>query len=141
VWASNPGNRRGLERSMPIEDMAWLCEQAGVAPVSLQHGPPGEAAAAWPSIAVWPQEDLADTAALVAELDLVITVDTLTAHLAGTLARKTWVLLPFAADWRWMCERPDSPWYPGVTLFRQSRPGDWRELAARVAPQLAGRLS
>ncbi len=136
VWGGNSENRQGLDRSMPLEEMMRLSQLGGFAPVSLQHGPQSGGAADWPSIAVWRQEDLADTAALVAELDLVITVDTLMAHLAGTLARKTWLLLPFAADWRWMCGREDSPWYPGVRLFRQSRPGDWPGLVQRVAAAL-----
>jgi ADP-heptose:LPS heptosyltransferase len=65
------------------------------------------------------------TAALVSQLDLIITVDTSIAHLAGALARPTWVLLPFAPDWRWQTQRTDSPWYPTARLFRQPRPGAW----------------
>jgi hypothetical protein len=69
--------------------------------------------------------DVRDTAALILNLDLVITVDTITAHLAGALGRPVWILLPFEADWRWMLDRSDTPWYPTARLFRQTSPGDW----------------
>jgi tetratricopeptide (TPR) repeat protein len=70
--------------------------------------------------------DFADTARVMAQLDLVITVDSAPAHLAGALGRPVWVMLPFTADWRWLLERTDSPWYPSMRLFRQRRPGDWK---------------
>ena len=70
-------------------------------------------------------------------LDLVITVDTSVAHLAGALNRRVWVLLPFVADWRWMQDREDSPWYPGMRLFRKTSPGDWVGVFARVRRALA----
>jgi tetratricopeptide (TPR) repeat protein len=82
-------------------------------------------------------DDFADTAALIACLDLVISVDTSVAHLAGALAAPLWLLLPANPDWRWMLEREDSPWYPTARLFRQSRLGDWDEVIARVAAELA----
>ncbi|NJM28085.1 MAG: glycosyltransferase family 9 protein [Pseudanabaena sp. RU_4_16] len=69
--------------------------------------------------------DFADTAAIIAQMDLVITVDTAVAHLAGSLGKPVWVMLPFAADWRWMLGREDSPWYPTMRLFRQRQNGDW----------------
>jgi tetratricopeptide (TPR) repeat protein len=81
-------------------------------------------------------KDLADTAALMTHLDLIITVDTSTAHLAGALAKPTWVLLPFAPDWRWLMDREDSPWYPTVRLFRQPSFGDWDSVIARVRHEL-----
>jgi ADP-heptose:LPS heptosyltransferase len=80
--------------------------------------------------------DMADTAALVASLDLVITSDTSVAHLAGGLGRRTWVMLHEPADWRWLRHRHDSPWYPTVRLFRQQRPGDWTGVANEVASAL-----
>ncbi|PMS21650.1 glycosyltransferase [Trinickia dabaoshanensis] len=80
--------------------------------------------------------DFADTAALTEQLDLVISVDTSVAHLAGALGRPTWVLLPFAPDWRWLLERDDSPWYPSARLFRQRRAGDWAPVIERVAAAL-----
>ena len=78
-----------------------------------------------------------DTAALIAALDLIITSDTFVAHLAGALGAPVWVVLPFEADWRWLCERDDSPWYPTMRLFRQRRPGDWAEVFERVARELS----
>lgn len=84
--------------------------------------------------------DLADAAAAMARLDLVITVDAAIAHLAGTMGKSVWILLPYAADWRWLRDRTDSPWYPSATLFRQARPGDWQELMLRVARALQGRV-
>lgn len=81
--------------------------------------------------------DFSDTAALCQCLDLVIAVDTSVAHLNGALGNKTWVLLPFNPDWRWLLQRGDSPWYPTMKLYRQSRPGDWQEVLARVSSDLA----
>ena len=82
--------------------------------------------------------DFAETAAAVCRLDVVISIDTSVAHLAGALGRPTWILLPYNADWRWLREREDSPWYPTAQLFRQQRPGDWAgaigALGAALAP-------
>jgi hypothetical protein len=80
--------------------------------------------------------NFADTAAAVTQLDLVITVDTAVAHLAGALGKPVWVLLPFAPDWRWMLGRDDSPWYPTMRLFRQERPNDWNRVFSDVAEAL-----
>ena len=76
------------------------------------------------------------TAAVIDRLDLVVTVDTAVAHLAGALAKPVWTLLPFAPDWRWLTGRDDSPWYPTMRLFRQQTPGDWAGVMARVAEAL-----
>lgn len=81
-------------------------------------------------------EDLSDTAALIGELDLVISVDTSVAHLAGALARQVWVLLPFVPDFRWLLDRSDSPWYPTATLFRQPKAGDWDSVIRNVRGEL-----
>ena len=81
--------------------------------------------------------DLADTAALISLMDLVISVDTAPAHVAGALAKLVWVMLPFSADWRWLLERDDSPWYPTARLFRQKRRGDWEGVVAEVARALS----
>jgi tetratricopeptide (TPR) repeat protein len=97
------------------------------------------------TLAAWPQaldfgselRDFADTAALVEALDLVISVDTGVAHLAGALARPLWILLPHAPDWRWMLEREDTPWYPTARLYRQSSARDWAGVLARVRNDLA----
>jgi ADP-heptose:LPS heptosyltransferase len=80
--------------------------------------------------------DFADTAALIAPLDLAIAVDTSVAHLAGALGKPTWLMLPFAPDFRWLLKREDSPWYPNMRLFRQQRPGDWHGVIARVSAAL-----
>ena len=76
--------------------------------------------------------DFAAAARLIGQMDLVITCDTATAHLAGGLGKKTWVLLPFAPDWRWLTRRDDSPWYPTMRLFRQPKPEDWQSVIENV---------
>ena len=82
--------------------------------------------------------DFSETAALIENLDLVITVDTAVAHLAGALSKPVWTLLPFSPDWRWMLDREDSPWYPTMRLFRQPSPGDWESVIGRVQESLSG---
>jgi ADP-heptose:LPS heptosyltransferase len=80
--------------------------------------------------------EIAAAASAIQELDLVISVDAMLAHLAGTLGRPTWLLLKHEADWRWMQARCDSPWYPGMRLFRQTRPHDWHSVVVAVAKAL-----
>jgi ADP-heptose:LPS heptosyltransferase len=80
--------------------------------------------------------DFTDTAAAMLNLDLIIACDTAVAHLAGALAKPIWLLLPLAAEWRWLTEREDSPWYPTARLFRQRCLGDWDEVMARVGAAL-----
>jgi ADP-heptose:LPS heptosyltransferase len=84
--------------------------------------------------------DFADTAAVISLLDLIVSVDTAVAHLAGALGKPVWMLLPFAPDFRWLLEREDSPWYPTARLFRQPRFGDWDSVLARVCEEI-GRLA
>ena len=84
--------------------------------------------------------DFGDTAALCACMDLVISVDTSVAHLAGALGKSTWVLLSFIPDWRWLLDRDDSPWYPSVRLFRQRRRGDWSNVLERLKANLIQRF-
>jgi hypothetical protein len=81
-------------------------------------------------------ENFADTAALISCLDLVISVDTSVAHLAGALGRPVWILLPFVPDWRWLLDRDDSPWYPTARLFRQTDSRDWRSVVDEVRTAL-----
>jgi len=80
--------------------------------------------------------DFADTAALIENLDLVISVDTSVAHLAGALAKPVWVLIPFSSDFRWLMDRTDSPWYPTMRLFRQKQRNDWQGVVAEMADAL-----
>jgi len=108
---------------------------------SLQKGPAAEQAKSPPAgmeVVDWTERltDWAETAALITCLDLVITVDTAVAHLAGAMGKPVWVLLPFIPDWRWMLEREDSPWYPTMRLFRQPTRGDWRTPIQRIAADL-----
>lgn len=84
--------------------------------------------------------DFADTAALLAAMDLVITIDTSVAHLAGAMGRPTWIMIPFDPDWRWLLGRTDSPWYPSVRLFRQPSPGDWASVVRMVGTALSRRF-
>ncbi|HIJ88385.1 MAG TPA: glycosyltransferase family protein [Desulfuromonadales bacterium] len=81
-------------------------------------------------------EDFADTAALIEQLDLVISIDTAVAHLAGAMGKQVYLLLPFAPDWRWLLERTDSPWYPNTQIFRQKQPGDWDDVISRAQSAL-----
>ncbi len=83
-------------------------------------------------------DDFADTAALIEALDLVITVDTSVAHLAGALGKPVWILNRFDACWRWLTDRTDSPWYPTARLFRQPAPGDWSSVLIEVVEELRG---
>ena len=85
--------------------------------------------------------DLLDTAASIRELDLIVTVDSMTAHLSGALARPTYTLLVAQPDWRWMLNRSDTPWYPTMRLFRQSVPGDWSGPVAEVVEAVKGSIS
>ena len=96
------------------------------------------ALAAWPGLVDLGPElrDFADTAAVLQLLDLVITVDTSVAHLAGALGRPVWILLPFNPDWRWLMERDDTPWYPSARLYRQPATGAWAPVIARVRADL-----
>ena len=106
----------------------------------LQRGP---ALAAWRGTAAHIPviHDILDEAAELLCLDLLICVDTLSAHLAGALGVTTWLLLPLPADWRWMVKREDTPWYPTMRLFRQSRAGDWQSVIARIAVELRRHFS
>ena len=140
AWAGNPAHRNDRRRSLPLAALSPLLALPGIDWRSLQKGAPAQEIAALPAAqALVPLPDDAsfdDTAALVAELDLVITVDTSVAHLAGALGRPVWILLPFAPDWRWRLGTEDSHWYPTARLFRQSRPGDWVGVVERLVKHL-----
>jgi hypothetical protein len=140
VWAGSREHSNDRNRSCPLAALAPLLALPGIAWFSLQQGEANQELDAFadpkPMIALPASVPLIDTAALIAELDLVISVDTSIAHLAGALGRRCWLLLPFAPDWRWMLERDDTPWYPAMRLFRQSRLHDWSSVVARVAVKL-----
>jgi hypothetical protein len=128
-------------RSMALAQMAPLGAVPGNVFVSLQLGPPAAQAetAPFPLIDVASRlTDFADTAALVATLDLIISVDTAVVHLAGALGKPTWLLSRHDACWRWGRDRDDSPWYPTMRLFRQTTPGDWAGVIRRVVAALPG---
>lgn len=142
AWSGRPTHDNDRNRSIPFAviqpllsgEVDWICLQKDVRPdervaVEAQHGLSfhGDALA-----------DFEDTAALTDLTDLVITVDTSVAHLAGALGKPTWILLPTDADWRWMTGRSDTPWYPSARLFRQARPGDWPAVIEDVRAALRG---
>jgi tetratricopeptide (TPR) repeat protein len=138
VWSANAANLAGRNRSLPAEALAPLAGVANVKLFSLQRGLAPHDCTHFPWLTPLEAEDtsILDTAAAMMELDLIVTVDTMTAHLAATLGRPTWILLPFAADWRWMRGRSDSPWYPAARLFRQPEPGNWAAVVAAVRQAL-----
>ncbi|HEY7944692.1 MAG TPA: DUF5672 family protein [Casimicrobiaceae bacterium] len=140
AWAGSKAHGNDRNRSCPLDALAPLFEIGGIAWFSLQQGEATRQGATTPSgeRLAWLAADapLAFTASLIAELDLVISVDTSIAHLAGALARPVWTMLPFAPDWRWLLGRDDSPWYPTMRLFRQPRPRDWNAVARRMAGEL-----
>jgi hypothetical protein len=146
-WAGEP--RAGFpelaaidaRRSISLAALAPLAKVAGVSFVSLQKGAPAaQAADPPPPMALFDYTaelaDFADTAALVENLDLVISVDTSVAHLAGAMARPVWLLNRFDTCWRWLLDRQDSPWYPTLRLFRQTTPGDWTSVIADLRQAL-----
>jgi hypothetical protein len=138
VWAGKSEHTNDHNRSIAFDRLLPLLRVPGVNFINLQIGTP------------LPQHegvvlhdltaditDFADTAALVAELDLVIAVDTAVAHLAGAIGSRVWTLLPFSPDWRWGTAGEETPWYPTMRLFRQRTIGDWDEVIARVAAELS----
>lgn len=139
AWRGNPRHENDADRSLPLSLLEPLGDMAGVQFISLQKGA-GEDEALSPPAGLALQalgheiSDFADTAAIIAQLDLVVCIDSAVAHLAGALGKPCWVLLPdYKTDWRWLTERTDSPWYPGVMrLFRQSSQGGWAEVIAEV---------
>lgn len=140
VWAGRPGHKNDRNRSAALADLAPLLDIPGISFFSLQTGERGGDLAQVRGGAITdlaPElSDFAETAAAVCSLDVVISVDTAIVHLAGALGRPTWIVLPFAPDWRWMTGRDDSPWYPTVRLFRQETPGDWAGVVSKVGEAL-----
>lgn len=145
AWAGNPQYRSDRTRSCHLRTLLPILQVPGVEFYSLQKGESAAQLLELPdpdSIQDLGSQfkDFGDTAAVIAQLDLVITTDTAIAHLAGALGKPTWVLLSFVPDWRWLLDREDSPWYPTMRLFRQTQPGDWEGVMGRVAEALYARL-
>jgi tetratricopeptide (TPR) repeat protein len=142
VWAGSPGHRHDRMRSLPAELVLPRLAISGVQLFSLQKEPRADDRIVLerltskivdlaPSLA-----SFADTAAAVSAMDLVISVDTAVAHLAGALGKPTWILLPHSLDWRWLYQREDTPWYPTARLFRQTRSRDWTSVLDRLPLEL-----
>jgi tetratricopeptide (TPR) repeat protein len=137
AWGGNPGHRRDDDRSIPVAQLAALAGIEGVQLYRLQLGRPDLGAPEFPIVDLTPHiEDLADSAALMHALDLVISVDTAVAHVAGALGRPVWVLCPLRADWRWQIDGRDAPWYASARVFRPDRTAEWRPVIADVAEAL-----
>jgi len=140
-WAGNTNYKADAARSMKLETLIPLLRTPGITFVSLQKGASAQQISALPGdLFVWDgcskDQDFADTAALAASLDLIITTDTAVAHLAGAMGLPVWILLAQRADWRWMEGTSDSPWYPTARLFRQRLHGDWAGLLQEVSAAL-----
>jgi tetratricopeptide (TPR) repeat protein len=145
-WAGNPRYKADSLRSVKLATLLPLLRTPGITWVALQKGPAAEELLALPGDALVSDgssrdRDLAETAALISTLDLVITTDTCIAHLAGAMAKLVWILLPHLSDWRWMQQTEATPWYPTARLFRQSIPGDWTGLVERVIGELSELLA
>jgi len=140
VWTGNRKAANNRERSVSLEILAPLQDVSEVAFYSLQKGAAGVRGMAARELRVIDHTsrfaDFSDTAACISCLDLVITVDTSVAHLAGAMGKPVWVLLNRTSDWRYHLERSDNPWYPSMRLYRQAREGQWDEVVGRVANDL-----
>lgn len=139
VWSGNPRNRANRRRAMPLAALAPLAAVDGIRLFSLQKGPAAEelGSAGFDIDDIASDfSDFADTAAAIASLDLVITVCTSVAHLAGAMGAPTWTMLHKVPDWRWLPRAGTSPWYPGMRLFYQETAGDWDGVVARIAEEM-----
>ena len=135
AWYGNPNHDNDLNRSCPFDELAPLFELEKIEWVSLQKEP-------------MPQEvtemidpsnqchSFADTAAIISQLELVVSVDTAIAHLAGALGSPVWIMLPYSPDWRWLTGRRDTPWYPSARLYRQLSPGNWNSVITSIKSDL-----
>ena len=141
AWQGNPNFPDDRRRSIPLSCFDLLARRSGVQLLSLQKGAGVEQlqdlADGFSITELGSRlEDLTDTAAVMRNLDLVITCDSALAHLAGAIGVPVWVAIPFVPDWRWMLNRSDSPWYPTLRLFRQERRGDWQGVFRNLAAAL-----
>jgi tetratricopeptide (TPR) repeat protein len=138
VWAGSKDHKDDARRSIRFEQLSPILHVPGVEFFSLQKSASSSQAAGSGITDLTAElSDFRDTAAIIANLDLVITVDTAVAHLAGAMGKPVWVLLARIPDWRWMLQRSDSPWYPTMRLFRQQRRGDWNSPIALAVHELA----
>jgi ADP-heptose:LPS heptosyltransferase len=149
VWGGRPTRSNEVlslqYRSCALKHFAALADVADVALYGLQKGPPAAQVDELSEQILVSNlgdqfDDFTDTAAAIENLDLVISIDTSVAHLAGAMGKCVWVLLKPDADWRWLLDREDNPWYPTMRLFRQREPGDWSEVLSRVASELRNRV-
>jgi tetratricopeptide (TPR) repeat protein len=141
AWSGRITHTKQHERSIPLDKLLPLAD-SGVSLVSLQKDVlprDRETLAAHAEIAHFGSElaDFSDTAALLSLMDVVISIDTSVAHLAGALGKPVWIMLPYVADWRWLLQREDSPWYPSAQLLRQPNAGDWKSVVENIARKLA----
>ncbi len=141
AWGGNPTHHRDRLRSIPLEQLVPLMNVPGTTFYSLQFGPGSEQVKRLPPDVRFIDlgaelKDFAEMAAMVTHLDLVISVDTSVAHLAGALGKPVWIMLNKGCDWRWFLEREDSPWYPTARLFRQTTAGGWQEVVNRIEREL-----
>jgi Tfp pilus assembly protein PilF len=146
VWQGNPIHTKDRERSFRLAQLAPVASVPGVRLFSLQKNfgleQLDEVTGRFEVVELGTRlHDFVDTAAVMQQLDLVISADSSPAHLAGALGAPVWMALPYICDWRWMSERTDTPWYPAMRLFRQRRFGDWDEVFARMAGELGSRLA
>jgi Flp pilus assembly protein TadD len=144
VWAGRQAQMDGGDRSIALAQLAPLSRIGVDVFFSLQMGSPaGQAPPPGMNLIDWTGDlrDFADTAALIANLDLIISVDTAVAHLAGAMGKPVWVLLLYVSDWRWLLNRDDSPWYPTMRLFRQRAIGDWTTAIGALAEKLKAEIS
>jgi ADP-heptose:LPS heptosyltransferase len=135
AWSSGDWNP---ERNVDLAELRRLGRIEGLRVFSLQRGDTAERLRehGWIVDTEREADTILDTAAAILNLDLIICADTMVAHLAGALGKPVWLLLPFAADWRWMANREDSPWYPTMRLFRQKHRGNWKQVIERVILRL-----
>jgi hypothetical protein len=142
VWAGSRGHRNDRTRSMSLDDLAPLTAIPGCQFFSLQIGSGADQIERWRRcgrlVDLGPEAGtLESCAAAIAKLDLIISIDSAPAHLAGAMGRPVWVLLPYVADWRWLRNGEFTPWYPSMRLFRQGEPGDWQSVVNRVVWELS----
>ncbi len=145
-WGAMPGHPLDRQRSCSLNQFLTLADNPDVLVFSLQGGPAQKEIEALGATGLIHDAgrgifDFAEAASVLTQLDLLITIDAPLAHLAGAMGLPAWVMLPHSADWRWMMQRSDSPWYPSLRLFRQSEPGEWGPVMSQIRTSLGALLS